>query len=147
MLTYLSKNIYHKICHTCLGVKLNKEILNFKICNQNIIDIYNLQINHLYKWLYYLYNKNNNSFINNILFSLIYTIKKLLFLNLDNVSLNKCINYLSTGEIKKLFIIKKLIPNLTDVIYIFDEPSIGLDQIDVKKLIFLLKKKLNNKIV
>jgi excinuclease ABC subunit A len=129
------------MCATCKNTRLNKYALAIKISNINIYDFTKLSIA---KELEYLSNINLSkdeekisSLIMNELFN------RLTFLSnvgLDYISLDRKAETLSGGEAQRIRLATQIGSNLTGVLYVLDEPSIGLHQKDNLKLIETLKK-------
>lgn len=123
-------------CPTCHGARLSESILNIKINNKNINDLTNMSISELLDWF-------NNIKLNkeqlNIADLLIKEIKnRLTFLNnvgLNYLTLSRSAGSLSGGESQRIRLATQIGSKLTGVLYVLDEPSIGLHQKDNEKLI------------
>ena len=138
-----ASNFLKDICNDCSGSRLKKESLFFKIGSKNINDIVEMEIKDLNKW------------VNNIEKSLVPR-KKIIakeiikeitdrcsFLNnvgLGYLKLNRTSKSLSGGESQRIRLASQIGSQLTEVLYILDEPSIGLHQSDNQKLINSLRK-------
>ena len=125
-------------CPECNGQRLKNDSLFFKIKNQNIADIANLDITELYQWAISLekYWKGQQKIIaKEILKELITRIQFLLNVGLGYLSLNRNSGDLSGGEAQRIRLATQIGSKLVGVLYILDEPSIGLHQRDNKKLI------------
>ncbi len=137
----LSKYIRKNICHECRGMKLNKVALSTKINNKNIIELGALPINILYR---FFQQKILSPEKEKIAEKLLNEIKKRLdFLTnvgLDYLTLNQSAISLSGGESQRIRLATQIGSSLSGVLYILDEPSIGLHQKDNIKLINTLKK-------
>ena len=129
-------------CKNCNGSRLKKESLFFKIDNQNIADISKLNIQELQKWINTLeskLSKKQNIIAKEIIKELDKRIQFLLDVGLNYLSLNRTSKSLSGGESQRIRLATQIGSQLTDVLYILDEPSIGLHQRDNQKLINSLK--------
>lgn len=129
-------------CPTCDGSRLVKEALCFKIDNKNIADISNMNISNLYEWTLNLPNKLNDYQKNigkEVLKEINSRLTFLLDVGLGYLSLNRDAKSLSGGEAQRIRLATQIGSQLTNVLYILDEPSIGLHQRDNNKLIKSLK--------
>ena len=137
------KNFVKEIqCPTCKGNRLKKESLSFKIADKNIAELSNMDINSLYKWIdninKHLSDKQKN--ISNEIFKEIKTrLNFLLQVGLGYLSLNRTSKSLSGGESQRIRLATQIGSKLVNVLYILDEPSIGLHQKDNQQLINSLK--------
>ncbi|MBE51173.1 MAG: excinuclease ABC subunit A [Flavobacteriales bacterium] len=130
-------------CHSCNGSRLNKESSSYKIADKNIVDLVNMDIKTLYKWILNLENKLNASqkiISQQILKEISKRLEFILDVGLDYLTLNRNSNSLSGGEAQRIRLATQIGTKLTSVLYILDEPSIGLHQRDNMKLISSLKK-------
>jgi len=130
-------------CESCNGSRLNKESSYFLINNKNIHDLSSLDIIDLKNWFNSVESKLSDR--NKIIGSeIIKEINKrldfLLNVGLDYLSLNRPTNSLSGGESQRIRLATQIGSQLVGVLYILDEPSIGLHQRDNSKLIESLKK-------
>ena len=135
---YLSK--FH--CETCSGARLKKEALAVKINDKNISEITNLSIEKILQWFMNL-EKSLSDYKKKISDKIIKEIiDRLSFLNnvgLGYLQLSRSSNTLSGGESQRIRLASQIGSGLTGVLYVLDEPSIGLHQRDNKKLISTLK--------
>ncbi len=126
------------ICDECKGSRLNKESLNFKINNLNIAELANKDIVDLKKWFNDLESNLTDKQIK-ISEEIIKEIKNrlqfLLDVGLNYLSLNRSSKSLSGGEAQRIRLATQIGSQLVGVLYILDEPSIGLHQRDNDKLI------------
>lgn len=125
-------------CPVCNGSRLKKESLYFKINNKNIAELANTDITELAQWFNNLHNHlSEKQFI--IAEEIIKEIKSrlqfLLDVGLDYLSLNRSSKSLSGGEAQRIRLATQIGSQLVGVLYILDEPSIGLHQRDNQKLI------------
>ncbi|MEH7254577.1 excinuclease ABC subunit UvrA [Neobacillus niacini] len=125
-----------KQCHDCGGKRYNDNILSSKIMGYSISDFMALQVDGLLE----LIKKINDPNIQPIIKNLTERLNDLIQIGLDYVSLDRETSTLSGGESQRVKMVKHLTSSLTDVMYIFDEPSIGLHPRDVHRLNELLVK-------
>jgi len=131
-----------RICPDCNGARLKKESLHFKIDNKNISELAVLDINELKKWFDGLENRLNEKqrlIATEILKEIRKRIGFLLDVGLDYLNLNRPIRTLSGGESQRIRLATQIGTQLVGVLYILDEPSIGLHARDNVKLIKALK--------
>ena len=138
----LNKYLSKFRCEVCGGTRLKKEALAVKINNKNISEITNLSIEKLLKWFIDL-EKSLSDYKKKISDKIIKEIiDRLSFLNnvgLGYLQLSRSSNTLSGGESQRIRLASQIGSGLTGVLYVLDEPSIGLHQRDNKKLINTLK--------
>lgn len=131
-----------KTCPQCDGYRLKKESLHFKIDNHHIGQLAELNINRLNKWFEGIEDRldnRQNLIASEILKELRKRIGFLLDVGLDYLSLNRPLRTLSGGEAQRIRLATQIGTQLVNVLYILDEPSIGLHQRDNVKLIQALK--------
>ena len=131
-----------KKCKKCKGGRLNPEALNFKIDNKNITDLANMDIVQLKTWLDKLEPKLSHKqqiIAKEIIKELKKRVQFLIDVGLNYLNLNRSAKTLSGGESQRIRLATQIGSQLTDVLYILDEPSIGLHQRDNQKLIQSLK--------
>jgi excinuclease ABC subunit A len=131
-----------KICDACEGSRLRKEALHFRIAERNIGDVVKLSIEDLAKWLQNLPSKLNekqNLIASEILKELRARTGFLLDVGLSYLNLNRSAKSLSGGEAQRIRLATQIGSQLVGVLYILDEPSIGLHQRDNEKLIQSLR--------
>lgn len=129
-------------CRECKGSRLNKVAQFFKIDQKNISEISNMDISQLKEWLQNLNEKLSEKqqiIAKEILKELHKRVQFLLDVGLNYLSLNRSSKTLSGGESQRIRLATQIGSQLTDVLYILDEPSIGLHQRDNQKLIQSLK--------
>ena len=127
-------------CPLCHGTRLKKDILSVLINNKNIYQMTQLSIADLYEFMKNLKLNTEQQKISDLLVKEI--INRLEFLNnvgLDYISLNRSAGTLSGGEAQRIRLATQIGSKLTGVLYVLDEPSIGLHQRDNEKLINSLK--------
>ncbi len=129
-------------CTECNGKRLNKIALNYYIDNKSIADVAEMDISELYEWSLSLENKFDPSLktvATEILKEIINRLKFLMDVGLDYLSLNRNSATLSGGESQRIRLATQIGSQLVNVLYILDEPSIGLHQRDNIRLINSLK--------
>ncbi|MEZ4969847.1 MAG: excinuclease ABC subunit UvrA [Flavobacteriaceae bacterium] len=125
-------------CPTCNGTRLKKESLNFKIDNNNIADLSHLDIAELAHFFNGLEKKlegNQLKIAEEIIKEIKTRVQFLLDVGLDYLSLNRSSKSLSGGEAQRIRLATQIGSQLVGVLYILDEPSIGLHQRDNERLI------------
>ncbi len=130
-------------CPECKGDRLNKEALHFFIGDKNIADLAQLDISDLYQWsltVKKVLDKQQTIIANEILKEIRTRLCFLVDVGLDYLSLNRNSATLSGGESQRIRLATQLGSELVNVLYILDEPSIGLHQKDNRRLIDSLKK-------
>ena len=134
-----AKNYMDNIqCPSCEGSRLKKESLYFKINSKNIAELSNMDILELSEWFKELpshLSKNQNLISKEILKEISTRLQFLLDVGLDYLSLNRSSKSLSGGEAQRIRLATQIGSQLVGVLYILDEPSIGLHQRDNEKLI------------
>ena len=138
-----AKSYMDKIdCPSCNGSRLNNTAGFFKLKNKNITDLTKMDIVDLYKWFDKLpnYLNENQKLIGKEIIKEIKTrLKFLLDVGLNYLSLDRSSKSLSGGEAQRIRLATQVGSELVGVLYILDEPSIGLHQRDNQKLIHSLK--------
>ncbi len=130
-------------CPECNGTRLKKESLYFKIANKNIADLANMDIRQLFNWFKNIetrLDKRQAKIAGEILKELRTRIQFLLDVGLEYLTLNRVSRTLSGGESQRIRLATQIGSQLVGVLYILDEPSIGLHQRDNNRLIQALKK-------
>jgi excinuclease ABC subunit A len=131
-----------KTCPTCEGARLKKESLNFKIDNKNIFELACMDINELQQWFTNLEDRlseRQNTIAREILKEIRARIVFLLDVGLSYLTLDRTTRTLSGGEAQRIRLATQIGSQLMNVMYILDEPSIGLHQRDNDRLIKALK--------
>jgi len=125
-------------CETCHGKRLKKEALNFKVNEKNISELAQLDISELANWFSNIEKKLSEKQLkigSEILKEIRTRIQFLLDVGLDYLSLDRSSKSLSGGEAQRIRLATQIGSQLVGVLYILDEPSIGLHQRDNQKLI------------
>lgn len=131
------------VCHECNGDRLNIEARHFFIGDKNIADLARLDISDLLKWVdeaKEILTPQQSIIANEILKEIGTRLRFLVDVGLDYLSLNRNSATLSGGESQRIRLATQLGSELVNVLYILDEPSIGLHQKDNRRLINSLKK-------
>ncbi|HNB51124.1 MAG TPA: excinuclease ABC subunit UvrA [Anaerolineales bacterium] len=123
-------------CRACRGTRLNVTVLNCKINGYNIADLAAMEVGDLIEVIRGIDDPTAQSMVATLTERLQYLVD----IGLEYLSLNRETDTLSGGESQRVKIVKHLSSSLTDVMYIFDEPSIGLHPRDVHRLNELLQK-------
>ena len=130
-------------CPVCGGTRLNKDTTYFKIDGKTISEVSAMEVSQLKEWLYSLdevFGKRESTIARDILKELKDRVQFLLDVGLDYLSLDRATSSLSGGESQRIRLATQIGSKLVNVLYILDEPSIGLHQRDNRKLIASLKK-------
>ena len=130
-------------CPVCNGTRLNKETTYFKIDGKTISEVAAMEISQLSQWLHSLdgiFGKRESTIARDILKELKDRVGFLLDVGLEYLSLDRATGSLSGGESQRIRLATQIGSKLVNVLYILDEPSIGLHQRDNRKLIASLKK-------
>ena len=130
------------VCPVCKGTRLNKETSYFKIDGKTISEVAAMEISQLNEWLYTLdgkFNGRESIIARDILKELKDRTGFLLDVGLEYLSLDRATASLSGGESQRIRLATQIGSKLVNVLYILDEPSIGLHQRDNRKLIASLK--------
>ena len=131
------------VCPVCGGTRLNKETTYFKIDGKTISEVAAMEIGQLSQWFHSLdgvFGKRESIIARDILKELKDRVSFLLDVGLDYLSLDRATASLSGGESQRIRLATQIGSKLVNVLYILDEPSIGLHQRDNRKLIGSLKK-------
>jgi excinuclease UvrABC ATPase subunit len=123
-------------CSVCKGARLSQETLKCKINGYNIADLTSMEIPELIEAV----KKIKVPAAEPLVKALLERLQHLVDIGLEYLSLNRETDTLSGGESQRVKIVKHLGSSLTDVIYIFDEPSVGLHPRDIHRMNELLQK-------
>lgn len=130
------------VCPECKGARLNKEALHFRVHDKNIMELASMDISELYEWLEHVEDhlgEQQKRIAVEILKEIRTRLKFLLDVGLEYLSLNRSSVSLSGGESQRIRLATQIGSQLVNVLYILDEPSIGLHQRDNLRLIRSLK--------
>ena len=138
---WLENYMVEQICETCHGARLKDEVLCIKVGNKNIFEVTNMSIKELIKFFDKLkLNKEQEQIAELVLKEIK---DRLMFLNgvgLEYLTLSRTAGTLSGGEAQRIRLATQIGSHLSGVLYVLDEPSIGLHQKDNQKLIDSLLK-------
>jgi excinuclease ABC subunit A len=139
---WLSEYMTSRVCPECHGARLKKESLHFKIDNRNISELAKMDIVRLNEWFSDLESRlseRQNLIASEVLKEIRKRIGFLLDVGLDYLDLDRPLRTLSGGEAQRIRLATQIGTQLVGVLYILDEPSIGLHQRDNEKLIAALQ--------
>jgi excinuclease ABC subunit A len=128
-------------CPDCKGYRLRKEALYVKVDGKHIGELCEMQVNELKNWFDHLQlSEYDQKVASRILIEIHQRLQTLLDVGLGYLTLNRLANSLSGGESQRIQLTRNLGSNLTNSLYILDEPSIGLHARDTERLIGVLKR-------
>ena len=134
----LEKYLSERDCEICEGFRLNKKPLSIKIDNAHIGEVTKKSIKECLDWFENLskkLNKNQLTIANTIIKEIYERLNFLNKVGLDYISLSRASKTLSGGESQRIRLASQIGSGLTGVLYVLDEPSIGLHQKDNRQLI------------
>jgi excinuclease ABC subunit A len=146
----LSRYRGRTLCHNCNGYRLRKEALYVKVDHHHIGELCEMPVKDLKAWFDNLQLSDfDKSVAKRILIEINNRLQTLIDVGLGYLTLNRLANSLSGGESQRIHLTRSLGSNLTNSLYILDEPSIGLHSRDTERLIGVLKnlRDLNNTVV
>jgi len=136
----LSRYRGRTVCPECHGYRLRKEALYVHVANKNIGELCEMPVKDLQKWFSEVeLSAYDQSVAKRILIEINTRLKVLLDVGLGYLTLNRLANSLSGGESQRIQLTRSLGSNLTNSLYILDEPSIGLHSRDTENLVEVLK--------
>lgn len=136
----IEKYMVVKTCTKCGGKRLNEQALSVKIDNKSIIDVTDMNVTHIKNWIENLKLGEKDAKISQSIFKEINArLKFLIDVGLDYLTLSRTASTLSGGEAQRIRLATQIGSGLMGVLYILDEPSIGLHPRDTNKLIGTLK--------
>ena len=136
----LSRYRGRTLCSECEGYRLRKEALYIKIAGRHIGELCEMPVKYLDVWMKELVlSEFDKQVAKRILIEIAHRLKTLLDVGLGYLTLNRLANSLSGGESQRIQLTRSLGSNLTNSLYILDEPSIGLHSRDTERLITVLK--------
>ena len=127
---HLKHVVTNKVCPTCHGQRLNQKVLSCKINGKNISDFTQMTIKENLEFL----NQLENPTAQYIIGPLREQLEALDYIGLSYLTLNRVTTTLSGGEAQRLKLIRHLNSPLSDLVYIIDEPSVGLHPEDISKI-------------
>lgn len=134
----LNKFYHFSICPTCHGSRLNPALLKQTVDGQNIVQVSNLPLGKLEGWATQTLSslpKNMTKLAKTLFQNLTGTLRPILELGLDYLTMSRPGASLSTGELQRLQLAKTIRAQTTGVLYVLDEPSIGLHPDNIQGLI------------
>jgi excinuclease ABC subunit A len=136
----LSRYRGRTLCPECHGYRLRKEALYVKVNHKNIGELCEMPVKDLQKWFAEIeLSDYDRAIAKRILIEINNRLQTLLDVGLGYLTLNRLANSLSGGESQRIQLTRSLGSNLTNSLYILDEPSIGLHSRDTERLIVVLK--------
>ncbi|MBC7829459.1 MAG: excinuclease ABC subunit UvrA [Chitinophagaceae bacterium] len=136
----LSRYRGRTLCSECKGYRLRKEALYIKVAGRHIGELCEMPVKDLIQWFEQLeLNESEQQIAKRILLEIGHRLKTLMDVGLGYLTLNRLANSLSGGESQRIQLTRSLGSNLTNSLYILDEPSIGLHSRDTERLIRVLK--------
>jgi excinuclease ABC subunit A len=136
----LSRYRGRTLCPDCNGYRLRREALYVKVGHKHIGELCEMPVHELTGWFAGLeLNDYDRQVAKRILIEINHRLKTLLDVGLGYLTLNRLANSLSGGESQRIQLTRSLGSNLTNSLYILDEPSIGLHSRDTERLIRVLK--------
>jgi excinuclease ABC subunit A len=137
----IKKFLREKVCPECGGTRLKKEALSITINGISIADVTNFSITKAIEWFQNLnLNKRETEIGNLVLKELLGRLNFLMSVGLEYLTLNRVSGSLSGGEAQRIRLASQIGSGLTGVLYVLDEPTIGLHPRDDQRLIDTLKK-------
>jgi excinuclease UvrABC ATPase subunit len=133
---YVTAYMTYGPCTLCKGARLNQRSLSSRINGRNIAELAAMQVDDLIEFIRAIKDPVAAPMVN----SLVERLQDMLDIGLEYLSLDRETDTLSGGESQRIKMVKHLASSLVDVLYIFDEPSIGLHPHDVHRLNELLQK-------
>lgn len=136
----LSRYRGRTLCPDCNGYRLRKEALYIKVNDRHIGELCEMPVKDLITWFENLrMTESEEQIAKRILIEIKHRLKTLMDVGLGYLTLNRLANSLSGGESQRIQLTRSLGSNLTNSLYILDEPSIGLHSRDTERLIRVLK--------
>ncbi|XWO13487.1 UvrABC system protein A [Candidatus Hepatincola sp. Pdp] len=139
---HLTQYIKQTTCHTCKGTRLNEKALQVKINKKNIHEISQFSIEKCYTWVKDLDNilsEQQKKIVEKVTKEIIERLYFLKNVGIGYLTLSRSAGTLSGGESQRIRLASQIGSGLTGVLYVLDEPSIGLHQRDNDKLLETLK--------
>jgi excinuclease ABC subunit A len=137
----LARFMNEHVCDKCSGKRLKKDSLSIKISEKSIMDVGDLPIDECYNFFNRLKLDDTQKYITrNVLKEIKSRLEFLMNVGLNYLTLNRSTSSLSGGESQRIRLATQIGSNLTGVLYVLDEPTIGLHQRDNDRLIKTLKR-------
>lgn len=135
------------VCDVCNGQRLNRESLHFKVAGKNISELASMELTDLYEWICNAeqqLEEKQKQIAGEVFKEIRIRLKFLLDVGLEYLALNRQSMTLSGGESQRIRLATQIGSQLVNVLYILDEPSIGLHQKDNRRLIHSLQQLRDN---
>ncbi|WP_160689283.1 excinuclease ABC subunit UvrA [Clostridium sp. C2-6-12] len=129
-----------RICPKCNGTGLGEQAINTTVGGKTITELENMYIKDLVEFLKVEKNKLSRG---NLIGEILTKLECMVDVGLHHLSLSRPVPTLSGGEIQRLFLASFIIAEMDSIIFIFDEPTIGLHEIEKEKLINIIKNLVN----
>lgn len=140
----LESLMIREICPECIGARLNKEALSVLVDDKNISQLANMSLQIFSDWISDLMKQTNQlpqkEVVQIIIKEISARVDFLIAVGVDYLTLDRSATTLSTGEAQRIRLASQLGTGLSGVLYILDEPTVGLHPKDTKRLIKTLKK-------
>ena len=137
----LARFMKEQVCDKCSGKRLKKDSLSIKLSEKSIMDVGDLPIDECYNFFNSLKLDDTKKYIaKNVLKEIRSRLEFLINVGLNYLTLNRSTSSLSGGESQRIRLATQIGSNLTGVLYVLDEPTIGLHQRDNDRLIKTLKR-------
>lgn len=140
----IEKLMIKEVCPLCHGNRLKNEALGVTIVNKSIADISNLSLSNLFGWIQNLpndiYSEREKEVAKPLLVETKSRLSFLIAVGADYLTLGRTASTLSIGEAQRIRLASQIGTGLTGVLYILDEPTVGLHQRDTQRLITTLKR-------
>ena len=128
-------------CSKCNGARINDEILKFKVYQKNIFDFHSMTVTELKNWLISNINKGigiKDKVFDEVTIEIVKRLENLEKLKLGYLSLDRSVPTLSGGEAQRLRLANQLSCELSGLLYVLDEPTMGLHVNDIKNICNIL---------
>lgn len=142
----VEKFLKQDVCPECNGTRLNIAARSTLLCGQTLPEVCAMPLQELVEWIKLIPNKMSKpmqEMANSIISQFLNTSQRLLDLGLGYLSLDRTASTLSTGELQRIQLARAIRNRTTGVLYVLDEPSIGLHPANVDGLITLIKDLVN----
>jgi excinuclease ABC subunit A len=147
----LERYLTKKLCPVCEGKRLKAEFLAVKVFDKTIDELTFMEIEELVDFFKKIQKnkdeekyKNDKEVAEKLVGEILFRIKPIQNVGVDYLNLNRAVNTLSGGEFQRLRLSTQLQNGLSNLIYVLDEPSVGLHSKDIKNLIGVLRQICNN---
>ena len=129
----------NRFCSPCKGSGLNREALSFRFRGKNIFELGEMEIGHLLAFMKKIrLNQAEEQILKQIIPHIIQRLESFVNLNLEYLSLNRKVKSISGGELQRTRLVSQVGFSLSGIIYILDEPSIGMHMAEQNNLIRIL---------